>query len=154
MCQDSWIPHFYFSDVPRMRKSDIIFILNVILSSISPTVHRYKSAAEENSTSIMGTSATRSGSVTEKKIKTSTCQIAFLGLKILCVCFDTELSTEWARTVRVIHELGNRTEGSAPLWDFLEFVITVRTSIYPMFRPFIAQKVLEKVPDSRLEIFH
>jgi hypothetical protein len=63
------------------------------------------------------------------------------GLKILCVCFDTELSTEWSRTVRVIHDLGTRTEGSAALWDFLEFVVTVRTSIYPMFRPFINQKV-------------
>ncbi len=72
----------------------------------------------------------------------STFQIGFLGLKILCVCFDTELGTEWARTVRIIHELGNRGEGGNSLWEFLEFVITVRTSIYPMFRPFIAQKVV------------
>jgi len=32
-------------------------------------------------------------------------------------------------------------EGAAALWDFLEFVVTVRTSIYPMFRPFISHKV-------------
>ncbi|XP_035712762.1 protein unc-80 homolog isoform X4 [Folsomia candida] len=133
-------------DVPRMRKSDIIFILNVILNCISPGSPRIKSTTEAN-TSIIGigggggSGATRSGSVTERKVRMSTFQIGFLGLKILCVCFDTELGTEWARTVRIIHELGNKGEGGGPLWEFLEFVITVRTSIYPMFRPFIAQKL-------------
>ncbi|OXA46443.1 Protein unc-80 [Folsomia candida] len=108
-------------DVPRMRKSDIIFILNVILNCISPGSPRIKSTTEAN-TSIIGIGGGG-------------------GLKILCVCFDTELGTEWARTVRIIHELGNKGEGGGPLWEFLEFVITVRTSIYPMFRPFIAQKL-------------
>ncbi|CAG7787075.1 unnamed protein product [Allacma fusca] len=141
-------------DVPKMRKSDIVYILNVILNSMNAGGPRIKSASEANSTSVgtggVGTGATRSGSVTERKLKLSTCQIAFLGLKILCVCFDTELSSEWPRTVRAIQELGHRGEGGAPLWDFLEFVVTVRTSIFPMFCPLIAQK-MAKTPSNDQE---
>ena len=136
-------------DVPRMRKSDIVYILNVILTSIHVGAPRIKTTTEANSTSVGtgagGTGATRSGSVCEKKPRLSSCQIAFLGLKILCVCFDMELSTEWSRTVRAVQELGNRNEGGPPLWDFLEFVVTVRTSIFPMFCPLVAEKVREAV---------
>jgi len=74
-------------DVPKMRKSDIVFILNVILNSLCPGSPRLKTASEANSTSIMGIGggsggATRSGSVTEKKVKLSTCQIGFLGMRL------------------------------------------------------------------------
>ncbi|CAL8099332.1 unnamed protein product [Orchesella dallaii] len=134
------------ADVPKMRKTDIVYILNVILNSLNSGGPRIKSTAESNSTSIIGgiggaSGTTRSGSVTERKLKQSTCQIAFLGLKILCVCFDSELSSEWPRTVRVIQEMGNRGEGGAALWEYLEFVVTVRSSIYPMCRPLIAHKL-------------
>lgn len=65
----------------------------------------------------------------------------FIGLKILCVCFDSELCSEWPRTVRIIQEMGNRGEGGAALWEYLEFVVTTRSSIYPMCRPLIAHKL-------------
>lgn len=70
-----------------MRKSDIIFILNVILNCISPGSPRIKSTTEAN-TSIIGigggggSGATRSGSVTERKVRMSTFQIGFLGMDL------------------------------------------------------------------------
>jgi len=67
----------------------------------------------------------------------------FSGLKMLCVCFDAELSTEWIRVVKVMSELMTRGEGGAPLWEFLEFMVSVRTSLYPLLRPIIFQKVTQ-----------
>ncbi len=64
-----------------MRKADIVYILNVILTSLNTGGPKIKNTTESNSTSIIGgaSGATRTGSVTERKLKQSTCQIAFLG---------------------------------------------------------------------------
>ena len=69
------------------------------------------------------------------RIKTSSLEIAFLGIKILMVCYESQLNKEWFRIARTIKEIGNRSGGHqnnggevvvlgdvAPLWKFLDFI--------------------------------
>jgi len=93
-------------DVPRMRKGDVMFILSIILNSVAPLGPRQKgnsggfgsgssgiTPSEANNTMGMGGSTTtqqqqgpilvtRTGSTSERKLKTSTSQISFLGKKL------------------------------------------------------------------------
>ena len=91
------------------------------------------------------------------RIKTSSLEIAFLGIKILLVCFESQLNKEWFRIARTIKEMGNRgpasqsasaaSEGgivltdAAPLWKFLDFIAMHRTPLYSLLLPFIHRRV-------------
>lgn len=64
-----------------------------------------------------------------------------LALKIMAICFEGELMNEWSRIGRTMRELGKRNEAATFLWDFLDFVVTHRTTLYILMQPFIFQKV-------------
>lgn len=64
-----------------------------------------------------------------------------VALRILCICFETRMSLEWPRIVRVMRDLGRRNEAAPELWSFLEFVVTHRTPLYIVLMPFILHKV-------------
>ncbi len=61
----------------------------------------------------------------------------FSGLKILLVCFEPQLYGEWFRIARAVREMGNRQEGGAALWRFLDFVAAHRSPLYALLVPFI-----------------
>lgn len=67
-----------------------------------------------------------------------------VALKIMTVCFESDLITDWPRIARTMRELGKRNEAANYLWDFLEFVVTQRTPLYILMQPFIFQKVCIK----------
>ena len=63
-----------------------------------------------------GIASNRSSSVqynpagdTRNRIKTSSLEIAFLGIKILLVCYESQLNKEWFRIARAIKDMGNRS---------------------------------------------
>ena len=67
-----------------------------------------------------------------------------IGIKILMVCFESQLHSEWFRVARTVREMGNRHFGSAaaeesagPLWRFLDFVATHRNALYTLLLPFM-----------------
>lgn len=61
----------------------------------------------------------------------------------MAICFEGELMNEWSRIGRTMRELGKRNEAATFLWDFLDFVVTHRTTLYILMQPFIFQKVRE-----------
>lgn len=65
----------------------------------------------------------------------------FAGIKILMVCFESQLNTEWFRIARTIREMGNRQEGNGPLWRFLDFISLHRSPLYTLLLPFIQTRV-------------
>ena len=75
------------------------------------------------------------------KIAGSLYQAAFLALRVLCICFESRLSNQWPRIVRVMRDLGRRNEAAPDLWSFLEFVVTNRTPLYIVLMPFILHKI-------------
>lgn len=66
----------------------------------------------------------------------------FAALKIMAICFEGELMNEWTKIGRTMRELGKRNEATTFLWDFLDFVVTHRTTLYILMQPFIFQKVI------------
>ena len=64
-----------------------------------------------------------------------------IALKIITICFEKELTTEWPKILRTMRLLNKRNEASLYLWDFLEFVVTHRTPLYIQMLPFIVQKI-------------
>ncbi|KAK9884494.1 hypothetical protein WA026_007335 [Henosepilachna vigintioctopunctata] len=141
--------------MPQMSHTDISFALTTVLHAIHPPTKNVGPVGPNTK----GTSEIRTGSLTftgtrdakiNTKINVSLYQVAFLALKIIIICFEPELSTEWIRITRTMRELGKRNEAHSYLWDFLEFVVTHRTPLYIMMYPFIFQK-LSNPPISDLE---
>lgn len=62
-------------------------------------------------------------------------------MKIMTICFETELKTEWPKILRTMRLLNKRNEASMYLWNFIEFVVTHRTALYIQMLPFIVHKI-------------
>ncbi|KAG5670539.1 hypothetical protein PVAND_000795 [Polypedilum vanderplanki] len=136
------------SDIGELKDNDISFLVTVILNSMSPpsgrTAQSGLAAANRVVSDIRAGSLTFTGSRDSKRparISSSLYQAAFLALKVLCVCFETRLSTEWPKIARIMRDLGRRNEAAPELWSFLEFVVTHRTPLYIILMPFILHKI-------------
>lgn len=132
--------------MPKLRQSDINFTLTAVLNTLWPsstrpmpvTLQNLKIAADMRAGSL--TFAARdSKSLT--KISLSLYQVAFLALKIIIICFESELTSEWSRILRTMRLLNKRNEASLYLWNFLEFIVTHRTPLYIQMMPFIVMKI-------------
>ncbi|XP_065170367.1 protein unc-80 homolog isoform X8 [Atheta coriaria] len=113
-------------DLNPMCQSDISFALMLVLHAMSPP--NTKGARDTK---------------TSSRINTSLYQVAFLALKVMTICFEGELITDWSRIARAMRELGKRNEAASFLWDFLDFVVTHRTPLFILMQPFIFQKLAQ-----------
>lgn len=135
------------SDIGELKDNDISFLVTVILNAMSPPSGRTaQSGIQANRVvgDIRAGSLTFTGSRDSKrpaKISGTLYQAAFLALKVLCVCFETRLSSEWPRIARIMRDLGRRNEAAPELWSFLEFAVTHRTPLYIVLMPFILHKI-------------
>lgn len=135
------------SDIGELKQSDISFLVTAVLNAMSPVAGRTAQiGAQSNRTGadIRAGSLTFTGSRDAKrpaKISNSLYQATFLALRVLCICFESRLSHEWPRIVRVMRDLGRRNEAAPELWSFLEFVVTQRTPLYIVLMPFILHKI-------------
>lgn len=68
--------------------------------------------------------------------------VFLLGLKVMMVCFEKNLSQDWHRVLHCLRDMDTRGEGGLALWDFLDFVVSFRTPLFIQMRPFILKKVL------------
>ncbi|XP_064455968.1 protein unc-80 homolog isoform X2 [Ornithodoros turicata] len=143
-------------DVPKMRPSDISFALTVVLNALSPVSHKHHPSssavgklpaeAQQNTSSNQDKSPNR--------VRSSLYQIGFLGLKILIVCYERQLISDWHRIARCIRELGNRLQGGLALWSFLDFVVTHRTPLFVLLFPLIKYKILQTICDNEQEYYY
>ncbi|XP_049834730.1 protein unc-80 homolog isoform X4 [Schistocerca gregaria] len=133
-------------DAPRLRQVDISFMLTVVLHALCPPATKTAPVTTQN---IKSASETRTGSHSygnrenkkPTKISMSLYQVAFLALKIMIICFESELVTDWIRIARTIREIGQNNEGGLIFWNFLDFVVTQRTPLFILLLPFLHQKV-------------
>ncbi|XP_055584997.1 protein unc-80 homolog [Uranotaenia lowii] len=134
-------------DIGELKQSDISFLVTAVLNAMSPVAGRTaQSGMQSNRTvgDIRAGSLTFTGSRDAKrpaKISNSLYQATFLALRVLCICFESRLSNDWPRIVRVMRDLGRRNEAAPELWSFLEFVVTQRTPLYIVLMPFILHKI-------------
>ncbi|XP_076183174.1 unc80, NALCN channel complex subunit isoform X2 [Ptiloglossa arizonensis] len=133
-------------DVTKLRQSDINFALTAVLNTLWPPSTKTVPITTQN---LKTTTDMRTGSLTfiarDSKTLTKTSltlyQVAFLALKIITICFETELKTEWPKILRTMRLLNKRNEASTYLWNFIEFVVTHRTALYIQMLPFIVHKI-------------
>ncbi|KAL0104477.1 hypothetical protein PUN28_017301 [Cardiocondyla obscurior] len=131
-------------DVPRLKQSDISFALTTVLNALWPPGAKPIPLMMQRPPT-----DTRTGSITfttrDPKALTKTSltlyQVAFLALKIMTICFEVELRTEWRIILRAMRLLNKRNEASTYLWNFLEFIVTHRTALYVQMLPFIVYKI-------------
>ncbi|EFN65650.1 Uncharacterized protein KIAA1843 [Camponotus floridanus] len=131
-------------DVPKLLQSDISFALTAILNTLwPPSVKAVPLTVQKPSTDIRTGSLTFAARdpKTLTKISLTLYQVAFLALKIMTICFETELRTEWPKILRTMRLLNKRNEASIYLWNFIEFVVTHRTPLYIQMLPFIIYKI-------------
>jgi hypothetical protein len=73
------------------------------------------------------------------------------GIKILIVCFESQLNSDWFRIARTIREMGSRQEGNGPLWRFLDFIAMYRCALYTLLLPFMHTRLHILPEDSEQE---
>lgn len=163
-------------EAPKLRPCDITFILNIVLTLLAPQSASIKSSSSISSpkvaadtsqfilskiTTTIGSTQTGAtalgivGSSAHSVAGTHTVaqhqeshKIGFLGLKILCVCFELHLANEWVRIARVIRDLTQQTgQPSGPLWDFLDFLATFRFPLLVLLLPLIRCHLARKIRD-------
>nr|KAF6354118.1 unc-80-like protein, NALCN channel complex subunit [Pipistrellus kuhlii] len=71
----------------------------------------------------------------------STSQAAYLALKVILVCFERQLGSQWYCLSLQVKEMAQRKVGGLALWDFLDFIVRTRIPIFVLLRPFIQCKV-------------
>ncbi|KAG8225919.1 hypothetical protein J437_LFUL005955 [Ladona fulva] len=132
-------------DAPKMRQADISFALTIILHAMNPpatktapvTAQNIKTASEMRAGSLYSTRDSK----TSHKIPHTLYQVSFLALKIIMVCFESELVLDWPRIARTLKDLGRRNECSGVFWNFIDFVVTQRSPLFILLMPFIMQKL-------------
>lgn len=62
-------------------------------------------------------------------------------LKVILVCFERQLGSEWYQLSLQVKEMALRKVGGLALWDFLDFIVRTRIPIFVLLRPFIQCKV-------------
>lgn len=74
------------------------------------------------------------------------CKLTFLfswceALKVILVCFERQLGSQWYWLSLQVKEMALRKVGGLALWDFLDFIVRTRIPIFVLLRPFIQCKV-------------
>jgi len=65
-----------------------------------------------------------------------------LGLKILIIGFSKQLKREWQRIIQAIKSLCNKQSNiSLNLLSFIDFIVSYKTPIYVILRPFLLHYV-------------
>ncbi|OQV23294.1 Protein unc-80-like protein [Hypsibius exemplaris] len=66
-------------------------------------------------------------------------RVAFLGLKIVIVCYEGRLGSEWLRLAKSIEDYGDKGNVGLAFWQFLEYTIVYRTALFVHLVPFAAR---------------
>ncbi|KAK7065539.1 hypothetical protein SK128_001021 [Halocaridina rubra] len=137
-----------------MRQADISFALTVVLHAMNPPLAKIAPLHGGQARTIPA-SDPRSQSWSQQhmdpkslpKVRPTILRIAFLGLKVMMVCFEKQLSQDWHRVLHCLKDMDARGEGGLALWDFLDFVVSFRTPLFVLMRPFILTKLYLECPE-------
>lgn len=67
--------------------------------------------------------------------------VPLLALKVILVCFERQLGSQWYWLSLQVKEMALRKVGGLALWDFVDFIVRTRIPIFVLLRPFIQCKV-------------
>lgn len=140
---------------PRIRHDDVIFSLNFTLDGILPPKSSHSSGSSNRS---HHPSLSDIGSDIHDRIprivRDTLYQISFLCLKVIITCFEKELASEWHKIARVIRELGTKQFAGTFVWNFLDFVVSNRSTLFVMLKPFIQHKMMKLQLETDQEYYY
>ncbi|XKL60982.1 hypothetical protein PGB90_008039 [Kerria lacca] len=133
-----------------IRQNDITFALNAILNFMSPLMTSTKPTAT-GSQNFKTMSEGRTASVTYNMrdsktvsgLTPSVYKIGFLGLKIIQICFESQLNSHWQKIAAVLKDISKVTEARISFWSYVEFLVVFRNPLFIILLPFIQQKIIQ-----------
>ncbi|PFX29002.1 protein unc-80 homolog isoform X2 [Stylophora pistillata] len=76
---------------------------------------------------------------------------AYLGLKVLMVCCEDRLATEWYRIYQAMETIVAGQITNVGFWDFMNFCVSYRTPLFLLICPLIRTKVSHLRPKNKTE---
>ena len=143
-------------DAPKLHSLDLSYILTILLNSIKPVEKLTSTASTQNSSFAQNTTPAKqyltvgegrltNNANTQKSIrqfKDLLQTASFLGLKILIIAFHKQFKREWQRIIQAIKSICTKQSNiSSNLLSFIDFLVSYKTPIYLILRPFLLHYV-------------
>lgn len=71
-----------------------------------------------------------------------TTEFLLSGLKIVQICFESELNAHWQKIAKIVKDVSKVAEARQSFWSYLEFLVSYRNPLFIILLPFLQQKVI------------
>nr|XP_020746582.1 protein unc-80 homolog isoform X7 [Odocoileus virginianus texanus] len=143
-------------DSPWLGQPEVQLLLQTVINVLLPpriiSTSRSKNFMLESSPAHCSTPGDASKDLRKEGLAESTSQAAYLALKVILVCFERQLGSQWYWLSLQVKEMALRKVGGLALWDFLDFIVRTRIPIFVLLRPFIQCKLLAQPAENHEEL--
>ncbi|XP_041433163.1 protein unc-80 homolog isoform X18 [Xenopus laevis] len=143
-------------DSPWLEQPEIFLLLQTVINILLPpriiSTSRSKNFMLESSPAHCSTPGDAGKDLRREGLAESTSQAAYLALKVILVCFERQLGSQWYRLSLQVKEMAIRKVGGLALWDFIDFIVRTRIPIFILLRPFIQCKLLAQPAETQDEL--
>uniref|UniRef100_G1MYI1 Unc-80 homolog, NALCN channel complex subunit n=1 Tax=Meleagris gallopavo TaxID=9103 RepID=G1MYI1_MELGA len=143
-------------DSPWLEQPEILLLLQTVINILLPpriiSTSRSKNFMLESSPAHCSTPGDAGKDLRREGLAESTSQAAYLALKVILVCFERQLDSQWYWLSLQVKEMALRKVGGLALWDFLDFIVRTRIPIFVLLRPFIQCKLLAQPAENHEEL--
>ncbi|XP_048124538.1 protein unc-80 homolog isoform X5 [Alosa alosa] len=143
-------------DSPHLEQPEVLLLLQTVLNILLPpriiSTSRSKSFMLDSSPAHCSTPGDTGKDFRREGLTESTSQAAYLALKVVLVCFERQLGSQWYQLSLQVKEMAIRKVGGMAFWDFIDFIVRTRIPIFVLLRPFIQCKLLTQPAESQEEI--
>ncbi|XP_073489623.1 protein unc-80 homolog isoform X7 [Aquarana catesbeiana] len=143
-------------DSPCLEQPEVFLLLQTVINILLPpriiSTSRSKNFMLESSPAHCSTPGDAGKDLRREGLADSTSQSAYLALKVILVCFERQLGSEWYQLSLQVKEMALRKVGGLALWDFLDFIVRTRIPIFVLLRPFIQCKLLAQPAETQEEL--
>ncbi|XP_042293357.1 protein unc-80 homolog isoform X11 [Sceloporus undulatus] len=143
-------------DSPWLEQPEVLLLLQTVINILLPpriiSTSRSKNFMLESSPAHCSTPGDAGKDLRKEGLAESTSQAAYLALKVILVCFERQLGSQWYWLSLQVKEMALRKVGGLALWDFLDFIVRTRIPIFVLLRPFIQCKLLAQPAENHEEM--
>ncbi|XP_078235395.1 protein unc-80 homolog isoform X17 [Pogona vitticeps] len=143
-------------DSPWLEQPEVLLLLQTVINILLPpriiSTSRSKNFMLESSPAHCSTPGDAGKDLRKEGLAESTSQAAYLALKVILVCFERQLGSQWYWLSLQVKEMALRKVGGLALWDFVDFIVRTRIPIFVLLRPFIQCKLLAQPAENHEEL--
>uniref|UniRef100_A0A670IFI7 Unc-80 homolog, NALCN channel complex subunit n=1 Tax=Podarcis muralis TaxID=64176 RepID=A0A670IFI7_PODMU len=143
-------------DSPWLEQPEVLLLLQTVIHILLPpriiSTSRSKNFMLESSPAHCSTPGDAGKDLRKEGLAESTSQAAYLALKVILVCFERQLGSQWYWLSLQVKEMALRKVGGLALWDFIDFIVRTRIPIFVLLRPFIQCKLLAQPAENHEEM--